>query len=57
MKKKLKDLTHDEMLKVCEDNYYDCVGCPLNLSNDFNNTVCLKDNEDYIKDREIEVEE
>jgi len=53
MKKKLKDLTNEEMEKICNkhyDKHKRCAGCILNIGNDH----CMK----YLDlDKEIEVEE
>ncbi len=53
MKKKLKDLTNEEMEKICNkhyDKHKRCAGCILNIGNDH----CMK----YLDlDKEIEVKD
>ena len=50
-KKKIKDLTNNEIDKICKKNNNDCHDCPLAIIN-FDTVVCSKD----ILKKEVDVE-
>lgn len=58
--KKIKDLTKEEVEKIC-DSHYICDGCPLDISSSASsNRNCVKNIIDMYKEaleKEVEVEE
>ena len=55
-KKKIKDLTYEQIEKICGNNTPNCSNCPLLLHEDFD-SVCLIDyNVIKVLNAEIEVE-